>query len=279
MTKKYGILFILLLLLTACNSIQPLQTVISSPQPKLSDQEYIAVILPHDTAKIPENYIVGHVTTPQKGKSAIDGFDNIMHAYDSIAQRYGANLIRILHIRYATNLKESDKVAALLYRVPDIRQYEKKIFWNGRRKLVWDDFKGSIPDTLQGDTYSSYAHIGIQHRSNAAFLVGTDRFFVTSSFDCDKSWFRPYAYYQTSYLDFQQGLFDLTELYARKMRQKLTAKNIKEKDKAAFTENIDKELGQQYRDAENQYVMDTKAGTNKEAIQQWHDKIWKELRQ
>ncbi|WP_447642155.1 MULTISPECIES: hypothetical protein [Chitinophagaceae] len=275
MTWKY-ILICTALLFTACQSIKPLQTTILNPHSSLADSDYVAIIQPYDTASIPKDYYVGSVRTPIKGKSAITGFSDILKAYHTIAQQNGANIIRLLNIHYATSLQESDKVAALLYRVPDIRTYEKRIFWTASRKLVWDDFKSSVPDSLREDNnYSSYASIGIQHRSNASFLVGTDRFFVLSSFDCTKSWFRPYAYFQSNYLDFQQGLFDLTELYARKMRQQFKTQNVK--DKNAFTSNVDKDLSQQYKEAENQYVMETRGGSDRNALKNWHDKIWKEL--
>lgn len=277
MAGKYYILY-LAFLLTACQSVKPLQTSITNPKTPLQDDEYIAVIQPYDTTRIPKDYIVGHVSTPAKGKSTINGFDEIMKAYESIAQKNGANLIRLLHVRYANSVQEPDRVAALLYRVPDIRLYEKRIFWTPNRKLTWEDFKGSIPDSLLEDkNYSSFANIGIQHRTNAAFLVGSDRFFVLSSFDCNKSWYRPYAYFQTHYLDFQQGLFDLTELYARKMRYQFASKNVK--DKAAFTARVDLDLSQQYRDAERQFVTETRGGMDADALSLWHDKIWKELTQ
>jgi|GEM_PF-5828469 len=278
MTGKY-ILGSIALLFTACQSARPLQTSISNPKPVLSDDDYIAIIQPYDTTKIPINYIVGSVHTPVKGKSQIAGFSDILKTYTNIAQKNGANIIRLMNVHYGTSLHEPDRVFAVLYRVPDIRTYEKKIFWTPNRKLVWDDFKGGIPDSLQdNNSYSSFASIGIQHRSNAAYLVGTNRFFVLSSFDCTKSWYRPYAYFQTNYLEFQQGLFDLTELYSRKMREKFTSKNIKEKDKNAFTVNVDQDLSQQYKDAESKFVMETKGGSDKNALKAWHDKIWEELR-
>lgn len=279
MTAKLRI-GIIAVLFTACQSVKPIQTTIVHSQPVLLDSDYIAVIQPYDTVKIPHNYYVGNVRTPTKGKSEVSSFSDILKRYESIAQKNGANLIRLLSVRYATNINESDRVAALLYRVPDIREYEKKIFWSPNRKLIWEDFKGGIPDTLLDDNnYSSYANIGIQHRSNASFLVGTDQFFVLSSFDCTKSWYRPYAYFKNNYLDFQQGLFDLTEMYARRMRQKLASKNISSKSKESFTASVDKELSQQYKDAESKYVMETGGGADTDALKEWHDKIWKELAQ
>lgn len=279
MTEKFTIV-IIAFLFAACQTVQPIQTNIAHSQSVLSDEDYIAVIQPYDTTMISRNFYVGSIRTPAKGKSVLKGFSDIMKIYDSIAQKNGANIIRLLNVHYALNINESDKVAALLYRVPDIRAYEKRIFWKPNRKLVWDDFKGAIPDSLKDDdNYSSYANIGIQHRSNASFLIGTDRFFVLSSFDCNKSWYRPYAYFQTNYLDFQQGLFDLTELYARKMRQKLADKNIDSKDKITFMTNVDKELGDQYKEAESKYVMETRGGADKEAMKEWHNRIWKELAQ
>ena len=277
MTGRYPLVF-MAFLFAACQSAKPIQTSIANPQSVLPDGDYIAVIQPYDTTRIPKDYYVGSISTPAKGRTAVEGFSDIMKTYTSIAQQNGANIIRLLNVRYAGSSRESDKVAALLYRVPDIREYEKKIFWSSDRKLVWEDFKGGIPDTMREDNnYSSFASIGIQHRSNASFLVGTDRFFVLSSFDCNKSWFRPYAYFQTNYLDFQQGLFDLTELYAKKMRQKLASKTIRKKEKAAFTARVDREFGQQYKEAEAQYVMETRGGSNTEALKTWHTKIWNQL--
>lgn len=270
------IFFLMAISFTACQSTQPLQTIISNPQPPLSENDHLAVIQPYDTSKIPNEYIVGRLSTPMKGRSDYKSITQIMKTYDSIAKKNGANIIRFVSLHYSNSLKESDKAIALLYRVPDIRTYEKRILWKPNRKLTWDDFKGAIPDSIiQDNNYSSFASIGIQHRSNASFLVGSGNFFVLSTFECNKSWFRPYAYYQTNYLDFQQGLFDLTELYARKMRQQFDTKNVK--DKNSFTQKVDKDLSQQYKQAESKFVLETKGGSDAEALKEWHDKIWKEL--
>ncbi|PZP45289.1 MAG: hypothetical protein DI598_13495 [Pseudopedobacter saltans] len=256
--------------------MQSLQTIIPNPQPSLSDNDNIAILQPYDTSDIPNSYIVGRISTPAKGISTINSITKIMHTYDSIAQKNGANIIRFLNVNYGRTSKEPDRATAVLYRVPDIRKYEKRIVWTSKRKLTWEDFKGKIPDTLlRNYNYSSYASIGIQHRSNAAFLVGSGNFFVLSTFDCSRSWYRPYAYFQTNFLEFQQGLFDLTELYARKMRQELASKNVK--DKNTFTQNVDKTLSKQYKEAQTQFVQATKGGSDAEALKEWHEKIWAEL--
>lgn len=271
-----NVFLFLIIILSACQTPQTLISTISNPKQPLSEDDNIATLYPYDAANISPDFIVGKISTPFKGKPIDGDIVTILKSFDSIAQRNGANLIRIEHIHYSNALADPDRAIAVLYRVPDIRTYEKRIHWKANRKLTWEDFKGKIPDTLVKNTnYSSFANIGIQHRSNASFLVGSNRFFVISTFDCTKSWYRPYVYYNSHYLDFQQGLFDLTEMFARKMQQQLSTKKVK--DKLAFMQKIDKDLTQQYRDAETQYVLETRGGSDTSALQKWHQKIWKEL--
>lgn len=94
-------------------------------------------------------------------------------------------------------------------------QTSSTIEWEKDRKLTWDDFKGKpeINSTKAALTYSSiHAQFGYNDKSL--------QYTITCSFDGMKSWGRIKNDY---ILKHEQGHFDLTEVFARKLNKDLSA--------------------------------------------------------
>ncbi|QES87704.1 hypothetical protein [Rhizosphaericola mali] len=246
----------------------------------LSNKELVGIVQSGSgKMKLDTTALVGRIFNGQSKKSKeIFGiaYPQIIQNYMTRARHMGANLIKINQLKYAQVKGENDEIDASFFKVNDIRNYETRIYWSPDRKLTWEDFKGHIPDEFKDENYSSYGNVGIQHRTNMEKFYGTPNFFVIASFDCEKSWFRPYAYYQNDFLSFQQGLFDLTELYARKMQTQFTT-NKKKGNRTIVIKALDDSLGEAYKKAENEYVTETNAGGDKEALTRWRLKIRNEL--
>ncbi|MEQ8220161.1 MAG: DUF922 domain-containing protein [Arenibacter sp.] len=153
-------------------------------------------------------------------------------------------------------------------------QAEEVVLWTPTGKLEWSDFKGKPSNisnaaaiTASGITYSFSAQ-GTKDRMELDFKVDTH-------FYPDKSWYKP-KLANPIILSHEQLHFDISEVYARKLRQIL--------DKTKFTSNAKSEVKEIYRnilrelnDYQNQY--DSETNFSRDTVQQliWNKKIKKAL--
>ena len=119
---------------------------------------------------------------------------------------------------------------------------KEKIQWDASRQLTWDDFKGKpggsgsyVASTNSGISFS----YSIGTRNGEAFFNYT----VKSNFYPNQSWYLPEA--ASEYiLKHEQTHFDISELHARKLRERLSkveaSKEVKNKLDYIYNE-IEKE--------------------------------------
>jgi len=147
--------------------------------------------------------------------------------------------------------------------------------WTEERRLTWADYQGSplktewaSATTASGITYSLSSTIG----ANESTLQIT----VTSLFYPDKSWYKPHLC-DDVVLSHEQLHFDITELFARKFRERLKTvkndKNIKKKVRAIFVE-VNKELNA----FQNKYDRETNFSRNLEQQVIWNNEVAMALR-
>lgn len=115
-------------------------------------------------------------------------------------------------------------------------QEEEVIPWRADRKLQWSDFKGSYLKTqwAAATTASSISYEFSTFEKNGQLYVD---FKVGCEFYPNKSWFRP-ELCDSLILSHEQLHFDIAELHARKMRNRLAetqfTKNIKDEVKTIY---------------------------------------------
>jgi hypothetical protein len=146
-----------------------------------------------------------------------------------------------------------------------------EIEWSSNRKLVWEDFKG-IPDTLNFPVFNAVTYSSIDIKSS---LHNNKSITVRALFDSSKSWVLS-AGKTDSTLTHDQIHFDITELYARKVRKALNMMNLKllndeEKKKKLM------EIKAQYENYQKKYDRETQHGKNKETQKKWEAIIKLEL--
>ena len=114
----------------------------------------------------------------------------------------------------------------------------ESIPWEGSRKLTWEDFKGPVPpDAVPAATTAS----GISYKYSANLIhheVELD-FEVTAFFYPNESWYRPDVC-DKDVLQHEQLHFDISEVFARRMRIKLR--------NTSFTENVKEEIRKIYEE-------------------------------
>ncbi len=147
--------------------------------------------------------------------------------------------------------------------------------WTADKRLSWKDFKGKSPVnaraaaiTASGITYR-FSTSGTKDNMEVDFKV--DTFFYPS-----KSWYQPELCDEVI-LSHEQLHFDISELYARKMKERLaneifTHSNVKGKFKSIYQEIL-KELD----DFQNQYDRETNFSRDREQQLIWNEKIAKAL--
>lgn len=155
----------------------------------------------------------------------------------------------------------------------DSQDYET-IEWRPDYKLTWDDFKGQAPSndraaatTASGISYQ-FSTSGTRNEIKLDFKVST--FFYPN-----KSWYQP-SLCDSLILSHEQLHFDISELYARKMRKRLTA--------GSFTQNVKAEVRIIYKEIleeleEFQDLYDDQTNFSRDIEQQliWNKKIEESL--
>lgn len=149
--------------------------------------------------------------------------------------------------------------------------FENLLFWKDRNDLTWLDFQGNInhhTPHIVAITASSIIHYsGCQD--------GKIIYEVNACFEKDKSWVRAEGL-NDYHLKHEQLHFDITELYARKLRDKLKNTSFKCHEKEKFDTFVKNHLV--YWQAEQiQYDIDTQHSNNKTEQKKWEDKVKKEL--
>ena len=153
-------------------------------------------------------------------------------------------------------------------------QEDELILWTPERKLSWSDFKGrpsgissAAAITASGISYSFSAQ-GTKDAMELDFKVDT-------YFYPDKSWYKS-KLANPIILGHEQLHFDISEVFARKLRQILA--------RTKFTNNAKAEVKEIYRnvlrelnDYQNQY--DSETNFSRDTVQQliWNKKIGKAL--
>jgi hypothetical protein len=145
------------------------------------------------------------------------------------------------------------------------------IHWSASKFLSWSDFKGDIVDSTvaEGD---AVIQILASSKKGSRFTGSTT--YVVTVFDWRNSWVKPKSE-RDSYLNYFQVMFDIGELYSRKLR-----KSIKEEAQDAYPMSFDEKYNAAkigFKDRCYQFKKESKFGTYDVAIKRWVDNVKAEL--
>ena len=150
-----------------------------------------------------------------------------------------------------------------------------EIPWIEGEKLSWSDFKGS-PDF--DHPYAAITYSGMSYGFSAEIVNGKIwvKYDVKSFFVANKSWVKKWYSNDKGLLKHEQLHFDITELYARKFRQRLSEKNFTENVKSEIKE-IYKEITEEKVKLQKLYDVETDHSKHKNAQNKWQQKIESDL--
>lgn len=146
---------------------------------------------------------------------------------------------------------------------------EELMNWNSGKRLVWSDYK-SRPDVHSDAAASTATYLGI----NYSMTSSSFSYKITCSFSKDKSWGR----YKTDYiLSHEQGHFDITEIFARKLNKRLTEYKFDQANYKTDLQKIYQDILDEKEKFQNEYDEETDFSRNKEKQAEWLRKIEKML--
>lgn len=156
------------------------------------------------------------------------------------------------------------------------QEIEEGVPWNSNIRLTWADFKGKVPPaavpaatTASGISYTYSANL-LHHEVHLDYEVN-------AYFYPNESWYRP-ALCNENTLSHEQLHFDISELFARKMRDRLDRTSFSDDVKAEIRK-IYKEILEELQDYQEQYDWETNFSRNREKQAEWNQKIAKALQE
>lgn len=151
------------------------------------------------------------------------------------------------------------------------RQAKDTLIWNAGVPLSKDDFQSKR--SMYGRTVPAYTSSGIylyQSAENGNYIVEAI-FMKSQSYMAKES---PYI------LKHEQLHFDLTELYARRLRQAIAQKDFtRVKDAAAEIRKIYGKIAAEWQKEEKRYDKETQHGVNTSRQHQWNEQVAARLKE
>jgi len=120
----------------------------------------------------------------------------------------------------------------------------ERLAWNAKRVLQWSDFKGT-PDSLERWAASSTTGISQGYAIDGAGVIDKESLTVTAHFYPEYSWVR-HKEKSKHLLAHEQTHFDITEVYARKLKDNIAA--------FTFTSNSLEEIKMLYKEIEEERI-------------------------
>ena len=151
----------------------------------------------------------------------------------------------------------------------------ERFTWENHPTLSWDDFRGTSEKFEPGVAAATHSGLTVASICKG----GTLDVWVTAYFSPTRSWVRPNRK-DLLLLEHEQGHFDITELYARKLRQAILYASIRCEPRAqadAAATRIMDQLKMDTIAAHEQYDTDTKGATDPMALAAASNSIANEL--
>jgi len=159
---------------------------------------------------------------------------------------------------------------SLLFVLAAYGQKDEVIPWTPDLRLQWKDFRATPPEDsrIAATTASgiSYRFSAMETNENMEVDCTIDAFFYP-----DESWYQP-AVANAIILSHEQLHFDISELFARKMRQRIATFSFTKKVKAEV-KTIYTDILKEMRDFQKRYDQETNFSRNVEEQIRWNNKI------
>lgn len=150
-----------------------------------------------------------------------------------------------------------------------------KLFWSNTRKFVVSDFGIQTKDDSLGNSSAVFEiEYGVKGfnflRKNFNQKISHYMLKPSSQIRVDEN--------VDQYLSYQQVMFDIEELYVRKLRKAVSDNRRKLMFTTGIVDDLKEEIiDKEMRECQALYTNETNSGANKEKQKEWEEKITQEL--
>jgi hypothetical protein len=142
---------------------------------------------------------------------------------------------------------------------------EELIKWTSGKRLTWNDYKAP-PDPNSDAAATTTTYLGIKY--------DIERNQMTFKIDCSFSKNRSWGLYKTEYiLSHEQGHFDITEIFARQLNQRMKRYVFNKDTYQDDLKKIYKDILKEKEEFQSQYDDETNYSRIKEKQGEWLTKI------
>lgn len=150
-------------------------------------------------------------------------------------------------------------------------QSDDTILWKETTRLTWNDFKGK-PDASSPYKANTETEVNVQIKTKGEDVT----IILQCSFVKNLSWTKDTK--NAALLVHEQMHFNITEISARKFRQKLKGKTFTAKTFQQELNKMHAETGRESKAMQVQYDTETEHAVNEAAQKKWNKKVMDELK-
>ncbi|RZL08608.1 MAG: hypothetical protein EOO62_15015 [Hymenobacter sp.] len=183
----------------------------SSPSALPLGQEPFLVIPETDAFAGPAQEL-GDIRIKDTGLSLVCDYETVVALGTRQARQLGANVLRIYEHQLPGPWSTCHRIRAKALRVADITPYEKEILWQPTRRLRQADFKASVADR----PFEAATNTTVRYQYAGQLFKGSVQLTIETVFDCQNSYFKG-TRDPAQTLTHEQGHFDISEIYARRL--------------------------------------------------------------
>lgn len=265
-------LIIIALVLAGCSpKVNTSLVKLNLPDRSHLSYEPFAVIEDNNTSKIQGAKEIGQVKIKDSGFTLFCDYETVKKLVKQEALKLGGNCYVITEHKEPDNWSTCHRITATVYDIANPKDFEKRIEWSPKRKLVIEDFKGPTEKRpFVAATASSFSYI-IQAKK--AFSKDYKLEAVTF-FDCHSSYFKKSNHDEWT-LRHEQVHFDISELYARKFVKEMYESSTTVKEALAIHQEIAERIGRELQLKQDEY--DSEVYADRSQQEKWNDWIATEL--
>lgn len=148
---------------------------------------------------------------------------------------------------------------------------EELVNWSSANRLTWNDYKGKA-DPSTGAAASTATYLGIDYNFSPKGFT----YKISCSFSKTKSWG---LHKNDHILGHEQGHFDIAEIFARKLNQKMSKYKFDKDNYKTDLRKIYEDVITEKEEMQNRYDEETNHSIIKEKQAEWLKKIDKMLKE
>jgi hypothetical protein len=258
-----------------CASLSPqfsiANKIVTSSSENTSAAEKSVVVL-QAADPIPYNAVRLNTVALPASKSG-NSYRELLESAKLLALKSDANVVKILDNKTRS---ANGELKVAFYKVDNPKECETEFCWSPERKLVWEDFRGPVQNSM-GHDVAAATFCGIGFETNTISANNPDlKITVYNTFYPTRSFVKP-GLEKASILAHEQTHFDICELYTRKLRARMSNIKVSVETMKTTLRSIYQEVQQEYVQRQEAYEHETEHGIIADEQARWENMINKEL--